>query len=143
MFTHRRHAEARHSEVAGLGAPPLPVQNSLARGVTVGHFALRKDQNARHHPDHQGQVEQVYGDAEARQPQRGADGGDAPRPDQEQQEQRVMQGTEDQSRDGQDEPQQRGRQPGVQRQRGQQQPRSRPARGHGLGGGKRTPRQRR
>lgn len=136
------HIPATEHPPAGLGAPPLPVQNSLARGITVGHFVLRKDQNGHHH-DHQGQVEQVHGDAEARQQQRGADGGDTPRPDQEQQEQRVMQGAEDQSRDGQGESQQCGRQPGVERQRGQEQRRSRPARGHGLEGGKRTSRQRR
>lgn len=87
--------------------------------MAVGHLVPRQGQNG-HRPDRQGQVEQVDGHAEARQQQRDAGGGDAPGTGEEQR-QGVMQGAEDERRDGQDEPEQRGRQPRVQEEGGREE----------------------
>lgn len=73
-----------------------------------------------HNPNHQNQVKQVQRYTETSQQQGGTDAGHAPRPGQEQQ-QGVMEGAEDESGDGQDESDQRGDQPGVQRQRRQEE----------------------
>lgn len=56
---------------------------------------------------------------ETRQKQGGADAGDTPGPGQEEQ-QGVIEGGEDESRNGQDEPEEHGGEPGVQRQRRQE-----------------------
>lgn len=61
-------------------------------------------------------MKQVEGHVETRQKQGGADAGDAPGPSQEKQ-QGVIEGGEDKSWDGQDEPEEHGGEPGVQRQR--------------------------
>lgn len=74
---------------------------------------------------HHGQMEHVQGNAEARQQEGDADAEEGPRPRQEQQQQGVIDGGEEESREGQDEPEQRGGEPGVQRQRGQEEGRRR------------------
>lgn len=82
-------------------------------------------------------MEQVQGHTEARQQQGGADGGDTPGPGQQEQ-QGVIEGGEDESWERQHESQECGGEPGVQRQRGQEEGRCGPANGHGLGGHKST-----
>lgn len=98
--------------------------------VTVSHLVSREGQNG-HHSDPQGQMKQVDGYLETSEQQGGANGGNAPRPSQEEQ-QGVMEGVEDKSWDGQDEPEQCGGQPGVQRQRGHEDHHRCLAHGHGL-----------
>lgn len=79
----------------------------------------REGQNG-HRPDHKGQVKEVNSHVEAAQQQGGADGEEAPRPGQEEQE-GVVEAAQDEGRGGQDESDQRGGQPGVQRQRGHEE----------------------
>lgn len=71
-----------------------------------------------HGADHQRQVQQIQGHTEARQEQGGGDSGDAPGPGQQEQ-QGVVERGEDESRERQHESEERGGEPGVQRQRGQ------------------------
>lgn len=97
----------------------LLVKHSLIGGVAVSHFMSCERQNG-HDADQQGQVDQVQGDMETRQQQGHGNTNDAPRPGEEEQ-QGVREGAEDQSRNGQDESEQRGAEPGVQRQRRQQE----------------------
>lgn len=93
-------------------APLTP--GPVARGGPSGHGGHRH-----------GQMEHVQGDAEARHQEGDADAEEGPRPRQEQQQQRVIGGGEEESREGQDEPEQGGGEPGVQRQRGQEEGRRR------------------
>lgn len=69
-------------------------------------------------------MEQVEGDAEAREEEGGADADEGAGPGQEQQ-QGVMDGGEEEGREPQDQPEQRGGEPGVQRQGGQEEGRQR------------------
>lgn len=69
---------------------------------------------------------------EARQEQGGGDGSDAPGPGQQEQ-QGVVEGGEEESRERQHESEERGGEPGVQRQRGKEEGRCRLTNGHGLG----------
>lgn len=95
------------------------LRHFLTAGVTFRHFALREDQNG-HNADHQGQVKKVQGYMQTGEQQGDGDGGDAPRPNQTEQ-QGVMEDAEDEPRDGQDESDQCGGQPGVERQRRQEE----------------------
>lgn len=109
-----RNSAAKHPQ-SGFGVTHLQclllVQHFLTGGVTVCHFVLCQGQNGQN-PNHQSHVEQVQGYMETRQKQGDTDVGNTPRPGQEQQ-----QGAEDKSRDRQDESEQRGGEPGGQRQR--------------------------
>lgn len=82
-------------------------------------------------------MEQVESDAEARQGEGDADAEERPRPRQEQQ-QGVMDGGEEERRERQDEPEQRGGEPAVQGQRRQEERRCRLAHRHRLKTGNAT-----
>lgn len=84
-----------------------------------------------HDGDRRGQVEQVQGDAEARQQEGEADAEEGPGPRQEQQH-GVMDGGEEEARERQDQPEQRGGEPGVERQGRQEERRRRLTRRHRL-----------
>lgn len=77
-----------------------------------------------HGGERQGQMEQVEGDAEAREDEGGADAEEGAGPGQEQQ-QGVMDGGEEQGRQPQHQPEQRGGEPAVQGQGGQEEGRQR------------------
>lgn len=85
----------------------------------------------------QGQMEQVEEDAEAREEEGGADAEEGAGPGQEQQ-QGVMGGGEEEAREPQHQPEQRGGEAGVQRQGGQEEGRQRLARRCCLETGKRN-----
>lgn len=113
-----RKSATKHPQ-SGFGVTHLQglvlVQHFLTGGVTACHFVLCQGQNGQDPKDYS-HVEQVHSYMETCQKQGDADVGNTPRPCQEQQ-QGVMEGAEDKSRDRQNESEQRGGEPGGQRQR--------------------------
>lgn len=97
----------------------------LASGPVARH-----GQNG-HDGERHGQMEQVQSDTKAGQDEGDADAEKGPRPRQEQQ-QGVIDGGEEEIREGEGEPEQRGGEPGVQRQRRQEEIRRRLARSYRL-----------
>lgn len=100
-----------HRQSVGVVTLPflLLIDHFLIGPITVSHFVTHEDQNG-NHSNPQAQMKQVQGDMEASEQQGDAHSGNAPGPGQEEQE-GVIEGAEDKSRGGQDEPQQCGGQP--------------------------------
>lgn len=106
---------------------PLLVQHFF---FANGHFVPHQGQDG-HNPNHQSQMKQVQGYMETHQKEGDTDVSNAPKANQEQQH-GVMEGAEDESWDRQDELEQRGGEPGVQRQRRQEDRHHRLTRGQNL-----------
>ena len=87
--------------------------------ILVGHFVPCEDQNG-HRPDHQGQVEQIKGYTEACQQQGETERGNAPGQGHDEEE-GVVEGAQEKGRGREEEPDQHGEQPGVDRQRRQEE----------------------
>ncbi|KAI4832770.1 hypothetical protein KUCAC02_015719 [Chaenocephalus aceratus] len=90
----------------------------LIGGVTVSYSVLCEDQHG-HHPNHKFQVKQLQSNMQTRQQQRDTEGRHSPRT--KARPGGVREGAEDKSRDGEDESEQRGGEPGGQGQRRQEE----------------------
>lgn len=98
----------------------LQVAGSFVTGCGIHSRPVARHSQDGHDADHHSQMEQVESNAKARQEEGDTDAEHGPRPGQEQQ-QGVMDGGEEEGRERQDEPEHRGGEPRVQRQRRQEE----------------------